>query len=637
MSLDGDHNRTNGTSFDLFALELVADEARGVKRRRGHTGPTPLEHSSPPDVGSVAFTTTLHALRHGGDMFASPQAAHWLEPAHADPTEVATLVRWFGREPLDRLVGQIVSSGRGVVTCRVAGRDEHVGLEASAVSVGGAELVVIHVSWPDPDDPLDASADGSGDRRLVDPLTGLCSRDVLQSTLTRLLDARRCAAVLFADLDHFKRINDTRGHHVGDMLLVEFGNRLRDAAGSEAVVCRFGGDEFVVVVPDATESGAAASIERIVDAAAVPFDVGDVSIQMSISIGVGWAHPSDPGNSRYRAERVVQEADTALIAAKHRGRRRVVTFSEEMRKRMVEQVEVETALRSAIRTDEIRLRYQPHVDMATGKIVGVEALSRWVRPDGSTVSPTVFIPAAEESGLIVELGRRVLHEACIQLAVWQRTAAYPPAMVSVNVSPLQLSHSSLVDDVKQAIAEAGIRPESLCLEITESGYDDLRDELDVIHALRDVGCYLAIDDFGAGYSSLSRVRHLPVEVMKIDRSFVDGLGTETEDSAIVAAIMSLSLTMGLHVIAEGVERPEQATGLLDLGCQVAQGYLFSEALDPADLAVLLERPSCWTHPDSHAGAPVLDPASPGRTQGHRLLIHEFLDQIGVPVGEMASS
>ena len=490
---------------------------------------------------------------------------------------------------------------------------------------------------PELQDSTDAGTSTHAATRTTDPLTGLAGRADLVAALHRALSTTGLTAVLFIDMDHFKRVNDTQGHQAGDDLLVDFASRLRWSVDAASTVARFGGDEFVIVIPDAVPSAVESTIERILMSTSEPFQVRGRDVVVSASVGVAWSR--DGATSPDDADMLVQEADTALFEAKRLGRGRAQAFTSDLRRRVVERVELESALRDALDRDDLRADYQPHVDLRTGRIVGIEALARWRRLDGTDVAPDTFIPIAEDSGLIAELGRRMLDEACEQFAIWQRTLDAPPAMLSVNLSPFQLTDTTLVDHVAATIRRTGIEPGSLCLELTESGFEGLTDEIEVLNDLRALGCYVGIDDFGTGYSSLQRLRDLPVEVLKIDRAFVAGLTDDSDDSAIVSAIRSLALTMGLHVIAEGVERPEQAEALTRLGCPVAQGYLFAAPADVASTTARLERGKLWRPivGDDAAKDHTSGGVRSAPRRGRRLFIHEFLDQIGVPMHGVGSS
>jgi diguanylate cyclase len=318
------------------------------------------------------------------------------------------------------------------------------------------------------------------------------------------------------------------------------------------------------------------------------------------------------------AEALLRDADVAMYQAKDKGRNRVELYSEETRRRIVRRLEVEQELRAAVEAETIAVHYQPQVDLLTGRVVGVEALARWTHPRLGEISPAEFIAVAEETGLIGPLGSLVLDRTCRQLAAWRSQGLRLAA--TVNVSARQLDDPAFANDVAARIGRAGLSPSSICLELTESALMGAGAEpRHVLASLKGLGVYVAIDDFGTGYSSLSSLKRLPVEVVKVDRSFVDGLGTDSEDSAIVAAILSLAHAMGLHVIAEGVETPLQAAELVGLGCTIGQGYLWSPAV-PGErlvpLAAELERAG------GHGAT-----SAPWR--GERNFIDEMLHQIGI--------
>jgi diguanylate cyclase (GGDEF)-like protein len=462
-----------------------------------------------------------------------------------------------------------------------------------------------------------------------DDLTDLPTRSFtlqcLQTMLTSAASTREHIAVMFVDLDHFKLVNDTFGHHAGDELLQQFALRLRDSTRLGDLIGRFGGDEFVIACRQHEPSTATRVAARVLASMERPFTVAGRPVTASVSVGLAVSTPGD-----HDAERVLQAADIALFEAKRLGRGRCEVFSEDLRRRMVDRVELEVELRDALVRDELRLHYQPQVDLFDGSVVGVEALVRWQHPVRGLVPPLEFVPVAEESGVIGALGEWVLREACRQMAEWRDRGTWAPPVVTVNVSPLQLD-AHLVDVTRDALDQYALAPRAVCVELTESAF--MRDgaSLAVLDELRALGCYVGIDDFGTGYSSLARLRDLPAEVLKIDRSFVAGLGGDPNDSAIVASIMGMALTMGLHVIAEGVEAPCQADALVRLGCRFAQGYLFSRPVPPAEIEALGAR-RLW-RPTARAAAatagPVVEAARSRR--GHRRFIHEFLDQIGVPM------
>lgn len=477
-------------------------------------------------------------------------------------------------------------------------------------------------------------------RRLVhaathDLLTGLPTRGVLLERLEREL-ARDAGderiALLFVDLDNFKLVNDSLGHESGDELLREMARRIGRCVAPGDTVSRFGGDELVVLHPRAHADSESQLGQRILAAMAEPVRLASREVVTSASIGIALC-----AAGMQSAEQLLRDADTALYEAKKRGRNRLEHFNGQLRARVVRRMQLESDLRVALRDGQLHVHYQPQVSLTTGLVVGVEALARWRHPELGLVPPAEFIPVAEDSRLIGELGRQVLRAACHQLAEWTAAAPARRLSMTVNISPRQLDEPSFLDDVRRILDETGVRPASLCLELTESALmNPETDMVAILERVRDLGIYLAIDDFGTEHSSLARLRELPVEVLKIDRAFIDGLPHEPGDTAIVSSILSLAFAMGKHVIAEGIERIEQAVALRSMGCTVAQGYLFSAPVAPARLALLLQRP-LWQ--PSTAWRLRAKSISPGlRTRrAHRAFIDEFLDHIGAPMGAKPGS
>jgi diguanylate cyclase (GGDEF)-like protein/PAS domain S-box-containing protein len=433
-----------------------------------------------------------------------------------------------------------------------------------------------------------------------DSLTDLPTRKHLVRRLERsLLEVRRGGgqvAVLFIDIDHFKQVNDTLGHAAGDELLVLVARAIQSALRGSDLAGRFGGDEFIVLCPNlASPADATIVADRIRRRLAVPFVVRDTELFIGASIGIAIAdHRSD-------APTLMSEADTAAYRAKERGRNRIEIFDQQLRSTIARRVELETALRHAIDGGELRLHYQPMVAVETSDLAGYEALVRWDRPGHGLVPPGDFLPIAEERGLIVPMGRWITESACMQLAEWSHCDR--PVTMSVNLSPRQLSSGMLVTEVRDIIDDAGIDPERLCFEITENALvDDTETAIRRLGELRDLGVRLAIDDFGTGYSSLSYLRRLPVQIVKIDRSFVMTLGTDHEGSTIVAAVINLAHALGMEIIAEGVETIEHVAALVALGCDKMQGYWFSRPL-PAEAATgLLHNGGTWSTAGWNAAA-----------------------------------
>jgi diguanylate cyclase (GGDEF)-like protein/PAS domain S-box-containing protein len=424
-----------------------------------------------------------------------------------------------------------------------------------------------------------------------DPLTGLPNRalflEFLMHALARSRRRKSAVAVLFLDLDRFKYVNDSFGHDTGDELLTSLALRLQTVVRPGDTIARFGGDEFVVLCedlsPELARDQAIEVAERLVEVVESPFSCQGQAHFLSTSVGIAYSTGGDA-----RPEALLRDADAAMYRAKERGKGRWEVFDEAMRLSVVQRVETENALHRAIERNEFEVFYQPVVSLHDRSFVGAEALVRWRHPERGLVLPTEFITLAEETGLVVPLGRWVLEEACRQADVWRRARGDDAFTISVNMSARQLARSELVAEVADALRQSAVPPAMICLEITESVLmDDVEVSLAAIRALKSLGIRLSIDDFGTGYSSLGYLKRLPVDAVKVDRSFVDGLGTDPEDSAIVAAVVNLGHTLGLTVVAEGVETNVQLAELVALGCDEAQGFLFSAAVPPAEFDELI--------------------------------------------------
>jgi diguanylate cyclase (GGDEF)-like protein/PAS domain S-box-containing protein len=412
-----------------------------------------------------------------------------------------------------------------------------------------------------------------------DVLTGLPNRamfiDHLELAIARAQrNEERKFAVLYVDLDRFKIINDSLGHSVGDQLLKEVAGRLWNCVRAGDTVARLGGDEFVILLEDVYQESEAIDVaERIKSELVVPFTLNGREVFTTVSIGV-----ASSWTSYHQAEGLIRDADAAMYRAKSLGKNRHEIYDSVMHAQVNDLLQMETALRLAVERREFLVYYQSIVDLETFKISGFEALVRWNHPEKGFISPANFIPLAEETGLIVEIGEWVLREACQQMERWQKIfPSDPPLFVSVNLSSKQFVQSDLIQRITQIIKETKINPEGLKLEITESAVmDDVDSATEMLKKLRALGIKLSIDDFGTGYSSLSYLHRFPIDTLKVDRSFVVNMSEDSENVEIVRTIVSLAQNLGMNVIAEGVETKEQLAALRKLGCENGQGYLFSK-------------------------------------------------------------
>jgi diguanylate cyclase (GGDEF)-like protein/PAS domain S-box-containing protein len=413
-----------------------------------------------------------------------------------------------------------------------------------------------------------------------DALTGLPNRAHLARRLAASLENRTEVAVAFVDIDDFKVINDSLGHGAGDRLLGLVAERLRRVLRPGDVLARFGGDEFTALLDGVGDARMAMRVaDRLAGSLRAPFELDGEQRFVTVSVGVTLStHGAD-------AEELLRDADAAMYRAKELGKARCELFDQSMRSRALERLELEAGLRHVLERDELELHYQPAVDLESGRVVSVEALLRWQHPEHGTLSPSRFIPLAEQTGLIVPIGEWVIEEACRQLEEWD----VPDLKVAVNVSPRQLASEELVPAVSRALERANLAPERLCLEITESAViADPDAALAKLRRLKEIGVSLAVDDFGIGYSSLANLRELlPVDVLKIDKSFVDGLNTNTDDTVIVESVVGLARSLGLEAVAEGVETVEQAEALASMQCAQAQGYHYARPQPASALARLL--------------------------------------------------
>ncbi len=389
-------------------------------------------------------------------------------------------------------------------------------------------------------------------------------------------------ALLFVDLDHFKTINDSLGHSVGDQLLVEVSTRLQGCVRRMDTVARLGGDEFVVLLPEVTVEGATEVARKLIYRISRSFQIDRHELNVTPSIGIS-VFPQDGGDF----ETLLKHADTAMYRAKESGRSCYQFFTSEMNTAVLERLMLENSLRQGIERGEFVLHYQPQIDLETGRIVGAEALVRWRHPQLGLVPPGKFIPVAEVSGLIVTIGEWVLGEACRQNKAWQE-AGLPPITVAVNISAVQFLGRQIEEVVRSCLQDSGLEPQYLELELTEGiVMAGANETVETLQRLSDLGISLAIDDFGTGYSSLSYLKRFPIDRLKIDQSFVRDLVSDPDDWAISSAIINLGHSLSLRVIAEGVEHAEQLDVLKRQGCNEVQGYLFSVPLPADNFAKLL--------------------------------------------------
>jgi diguanylate cyclase (GGDEF)-like protein len=431
-------------------------------------------------------------------------------------------------------------------------------------------------------------------RAFHDSLTDLPNRalfmDRLGHTLAQADRRGGKVAVLFVDLDNFKLVNDSLGHEAGDRLLVAMAERLRRCLRPGDTAARLGGDEFTILLEGVDMRDATRVAERVAEALRAPFDLEERQIFTSASIGIvlNTTNQDEPAN-------LLRNADLALYQAKGSGKASYTVFDPGMSTHALEHLELGNDLRQALERDEFKVYYQPKVLLETGKILGAEALVRWEHPERGLLLPSNFVPIAEEAGLILHIGQRVLEEACRQARAWQEQyPGGPPRLMCVNLSARQFQHPDLAEDIARVLRETGLDPCSLCLEITESALmKDVQSTITTLQELKGLGVKFAIDDFGTGYSSLSYLKRFPVSFLKIDRSFIDGLEKDPEDTVLVSGIITLAHTLGMRVIAEGVETAEQLARLREMGCDIAQGNYFSEPVSGRAVTAFLANDLRW--------------------------------------------
>ena len=420
-----------------------------------------------------------------------------------------------------------------------------------------------------------------------DSLTSLPNRALFTSSVAAAVEERSNGlrpAVLFLDLDDFKTINDSLGHHAGDELLVAVSGRVRGVVRTGDLPARLGGDEFAVLARDSSDEAAERLAERLVEVLEAPFIIAGREMRVHASIGIAYG-----GAGVSSADELLRNADVAMYNAKKGGKGRSCTYRPEMHARVMHRQETVSALTLAVERDEINVHYQPIVDLETGKTIALEALARWDRPRYGLIGPDHFISLAEETGLMIGIGRRVLGEACAQAQSWRNSfEGMDEVRVTVNLAPSELMADDLVEDVAAILERSGLPADRLVLEITENGVMENPDEaLARMHEIRSLGISLALDDFGTGHSSLAHLRGFPIDTLKIARDFVVGLPESPVDRAFFGTIVNLGRSLGLEVIAEGIESAAQAVAISELGCSLAQGFHFGQPMAPMGLTSAL--------------------------------------------------
>ena len=427
-----------------------------------------------------------------------------------------------------------------------------------------------------------------------DPVTNLANRALFRDRVLHAIERQerdtKPIAVLFMDIDDFKTINDSLGHAAGDGLLLQVGDRLKNVLRAADTAARLGGDEFAILLEDGGEGIQAADVaDRIMQMLEVPFALEGKEVFIRASVGIAVSETAGEGGED-AAEALMRNADVAMYMAKEKGKGRYQVFEPEMHDTALRRLELKADLQRALEHDEFILHYQPVIELDSGRITGVEALIRWIHPDRGIVQPLEFIPLAEETGLIVPIGRWVLREACRYAVELQGEFPMEPAFhMAVNLSARQLARPEIVDEVRDILAETGLPAPTLILEITESMVmQDMELAIERLKQLKELGVLLAIDDFGTGYSSLNYVRRFPVDILKVDKSFIDEVADGGESSALTAAVIELAGILNLKPVAEGIERADQLERLMELNCDLGQGYFFARPLDPKALRRMLE-------------------------------------------------
>ncbi|WP_017727912.1 sensor domain-containing protein [Halalkalibacterium ligniniphilum] len=420
-----------------------------------------------------------------------------------------------------------------------------------------------------------------------DTLTELPNRrlfmDRLRKEVQQAKHLQLQLGIMFIDVDKFKYINDSYGHETGDLTLIEVASRIRKCLRSSDVVARIGGDEFTILLSNISSTKEVEIVaQRIIESFREPIELEGKLLNLSCSIGISLFPSNGMG-----VDELLKRADIALYAVKEQGRNGFLFFHSEMEERSLERILLENELRKAIEQEQFYIEYQPKKNLSTGILIGMEALVRWDHPELGRISPNKFIPVAEETGLIIPLGEWVLRQGCQQNKDWQNQG-YPPLKLSINLSTLQFTQPNFSNKIKEILNDTGLEAKWLELEVTESIFADLDNSVATLHEIRDLGVHISIDDFGTGYSSFGYIKHLPVDTLKIDASFIRDINLNKESYAIVKAIVDIAQTLNLNVIAEGVENQEQLLTLSENGCSQGQGFLFSKPLSKDEFEVYLK-------------------------------------------------
>ncbi|KPB04520.1 bifunctional diguanylate cyclase/phosphodiesterase [Bacillus sp. CHD6a] len=420
----------------------------------------------------------------------------------------------------------------------------------------------------------------------LDPLTGLPNRLLLNDRLSLAMDQadqnKHSLSIMFIDLDRFKYINDTLGHAVGDQLLIEVANRIQSFLGRHETLSRQGGDEFIVLLPQTTASEVTKRAKAIVDALNKSLIVDEQELFITPSIGITM-YPTDGKD----IDTLIKNADTAMYQVKERGKNNFQFYTPEMNEAVSRKMQLEIGLRKALERHEFTVAYQPQIDVNSNQIIGAEALLRWNHPEWGSISPAEFIPIAEETGLILQIGEWILKEACMQNKRWQ-DQGYKPLRIAVNISSRQFQQSDLLDRVKNILKETGLESHYLELELTESIIQDSKHAVAKMQQLKKMGIHLSIDDFGTGYSSLNYLKTFPIHTLKIDQSFTRNIYADPKDASLVETIITMAHNLNLKVIAEGVETEDQLRFLQQHHCNEAQGYYFSRPISADEMSGMLE-------------------------------------------------